>query len=189
MSRKRLICLAALMAIAVMVAPMQPASANGGGVAVFAGNASLSGPICYPTLCPAFKGVTRGFTFTSLACVGASVSAKKTQVSGPTCAVNANGTLGPGLLGNGPWCGHSAGSFGGSLTYTTVAPKTYTFNAGWISAGSVLVITGTISKGAQSGPFASVVVAVPNPLAGSCTTGATQFLAAGAAAGVGIGSK
>ena len=198
--RRTRITIVAITAALAMVGMSQPANANSVGVAVFTGKAKLAAPIAYPTL-GVNKGATIGFTAwagkkakagdpTPSVCLSAKVetadkAGKATVDADLSCGLNASGTVRPGPAG-GPWCGHSAGTFAATFTANGAIngsnDQTISLgNGSWISAGSLLVITGTATSGTQTGPFVAVVVAVPNALKGGSCTGATNFLIAGVA--------
>lgn len=116
---------------------------------------AATGPVFYPVtpasapgLAPsASGGVTFNFT------VGA-------------CVVSGAGSVGGSFTANavGNYCGHSTG--------TVSVPTAGSLS--WVSAGSVLALTGA---------GGGVVVAVPDAVSGqSCVTGATSFRVAGAVA-------
>lgn len=206
MTKRKMVVAALLTALALVMAPIGTAQAGSVATAVFVGKAIVGTPLCFPALCPKPAGpVTWSFSagpnFPSgnaapSLCVGASASlptkAGKSLAVG-TCDIVASGTLTgivPGVVG--PWCGHSVGSGTGTITYTKT--KTYSTSISWISAGSFILLTGTASKGGQSGPLAVVVDAtgdrVNKGADGSCLApGATAFIVVGIAAGAGIGTK
>lgn len=119
-----------------------------------------------------------------------------------TCDIVADGTLTglvPGVIG--PWCGQSVGTSAAgapdTITYTDIltgATKAYTTSVAWVSAGSVVLLTGTASKGGQGGPLAALAAATGNPFnfppPTSCLPpGATEFIVVGVAAGTALGTK
>lgn len=164
----------------------------------FVGYAYLDAPICYPGL-GCNKGATIAFRFEAgnklqedktTTCV-ASMAGKANQ-AGNNCGISATGTLGPTTepVGLGPWCGHSRGFFGGQITVKKNAPendKVITFQGEYVSAGSLLRITGvaTDSSSNQSGPFEGTANAGPDATQGeSCASGADKFIVAGGISGV-----
>ena len=132
--------------LATGLAMAAPASAHTE-VCVGQGTASTP-PVYYPTHGGSASGNVT-FTFTTGGCLfGGSATS--------------NGAFAAGVTPVGNFCGHSEGT-------VTVSGDAYV----WVSAGSVLVLTGSHGAG--------VVNAVPNPATGqSCTTGATDFLVTGA---------
>lgn len=184
---KRLITLAAMAALALGISA--PAQAESVYSITFAGKVTLSGPICYPTVCPATKSTKAMTGLSTLACQAVYAGTKTPATNAGACSVSlVSGTVGTsGITGQGPWCGNS----GGGLTVdVTLGSKTVRAALSYESFGSALVLVGSTSKGNEMGTAAGAAVAVPDATTGeSCTTGADVFLVAANIEAVGLGAK
>lgn len=185
-TRKRLATFAATAALALGFSA--PAQAETVYSVTFVGTVTLSGPICYPTVCPTTKTTKQITGLSTIRCVAAHAGTKTPGANAGECSVTlVSGTVGAsGATGQGPWCGNS----GGGLTVdVTLGSKTVRAALSYESAGSALVLIGSTSKGNEQGVAGGVGLAVPNAPAESCVSGADVFLVAANIEAVGLGAK
>lgn len=120
------------------------------------------------------NGNTRGFGFSSTACVGVKLSVSKpgkgTAVDGPLCGMRAGGVV----TG---YCGLSSGSGSGLTGMVKNASFTFKFSA----AGGSLIVTGTYSGSGKAGDINGIIEAIPDlpPAPGCSTKQATHFTIVG----------
>lgn len=172
--------LVAAVTLGALVIGTPSAQATTTGSVNFVGTATLGSGFGYPdptggTLTPPlFAPKTTTYSFnSSVACTDA--SAGKIQQAGAACSISVSGSV----TGN---CGKSTGT-GGTGTFTDSSGNSYALSSvGWTtSAGGTLVVTGTATKGTQTGSLTGAVTAVPT--VGSCAAGtATGFSVQGSAA-------
>ena len=153
---------------------------NTGSVTVFTPTSTGTLPQSVTVAGLPFGGNTVAFAFVSGPCVGAGTQLTGTQVSAPTCAITAAGSL------DGS-CGLSSGSGTGLITYTpllgaaTVVPFAFAF----VNVANTLVVTGT-ATGVFHSALVGVMEAIPVPtvtppvVGNNCTTKtATSFTISG----------
>ena len=177
-------------ALALVVGFAAPSGAQSAAVGAFVGSASVNPGLYYPInptnanctpTCPSGSGGTWNFSGS-----GAGISVNPN--GGPTFATAAGGTLNDGATGLGAFCGASGGSNGTgnvSLSGPIGNVNGSLTNVGWLqSVGSLIIFTGDISVGSESGAIVGVVSALPlNIPAESCLSGtARNFTVVGAAA-------
>lgn len=193
--KKRLVMVATagLLALALLFVPTMASADQAAGAIAFSGIATTPAlwtpvaPGCGAALCPggsgawSFGAATGGIPIgAGSTCAGAGVHGA--TPGGPACSIDASGTLGPGLGLVGAYCGFSSGSGDATIVIGASATKA---SVSWNpSAGSVLVLTGTVTEvdgAAHTGVAVSVVDAIPpNPVTNGILTPPTGVCSAGA---------
>lgn len=164
--------------LALLMAGVQPASANVTGSIEFVVEVTTP-PLGYPGASAPGAGTITVSTSTCVDAVAQDKAPKAPATAGP-CDLSGGGTIGPNEAGVGAHCGASGGTV--TITYIASDSQPYTIAANFDTAGSVFAFEGTITKNStgKTGKIAGAGDAVPS--GGSCANGtATVFTVAGSA--------